>query len=289
MRPACLAGRRRQVAVVGDERARRRAPSACSTTGWRPPSMTKSSAGVDLGPHVVALDRKRRERRRDVERPRAPRAAALIGSRSRPSTCAGERARRCSSSSASARSAALAILASSSAELGGGEAHLAGQRLAMDEGRVERRAQQLVAVLRGHLDEIAEHVVVPDLQRADAGLLGIARLQGGDRRGAIRRAARAPRRAPRRSRRATKPPSRRNSGSSSASARGQLGGERSVGPRSAPERPLRSSRQLAASARAAPRARPRRRARRGCAARSRGPPRPTTRRDERAREIGRGR
>ena len=27
----------------------------------------------------------------------------------------------------------------------------------------------------GHLDEIAEHVVVPDLQRADAGLLGIAR------------------------------------------------------------------------------------------------------------------
>ena len=52
------------------------------------------------------------------------------------------------------------------AQLGGGEAHLAGERLAMDEGRVVRRRQQLVAVLRRHLDEIAEHVVVPDFQRA---------------------------------------------------------------------------------------------------------------------------
>ena len=66
------------------------------------------------------------------------------------------------------------------AELGGGEAHLAGERLAMDEGRVERRGEQLFAVLRGDLDEIAEHVVVPDLQRADAGRLGVARLQRGD-------------------------------------------------------------------------------------------------------------
>ena len=40
--------------------------------------------------------------------------------------------------------------------------------------------EQLVAVLRRHLDEIAEHVVVPDLQRLDAGRIGIARLQRGD-------------------------------------------------------------------------------------------------------------
>ena len=66
------------------------------------------------------------------------------------------------------------------AELGGGEAHLAGERLAVDEGRVERRRQQLLAVLRGHLDEIAEHVVVPDLQRAHAGRVGVARLQRRD-------------------------------------------------------------------------------------------------------------
>ena len=46
--------------------------------------------------------------------------------------------------------------------------------------RVERRGHQLVAVLRRHLDEIAEHVVVPDLEDADAGVFGVARLQRGD-------------------------------------------------------------------------------------------------------------
>ena len=66
------------------------------------------------------------------------------------------------------------------AQLGGGEAHLPGQRLAVDEGGIERRVQQFVAVLGGDLDEIAEHVVVADFQRADAGFLGIARLQRGD-------------------------------------------------------------------------------------------------------------
>ena len=66
------------------------------------------------------------------------------------------------------------------AELGGGEAHLAGQRLAVDEGRVERRRHQLVAVLRRHLDEIAEHVVVADLQRLHGRGVGIARLQRRD-------------------------------------------------------------------------------------------------------------
>jgi hypothetical protein len=40
--------------------------------------------------------------------------------------------------------------------------HLVGERPAMDESRVERRAH-LSAVLRGDVDEIAEDVVVPDL------------------------------------------------------------------------------------------------------------------------------
>ncbi len=66
------------------------------------------------------------------------------------------------------------------AQFGGGEAHLTGQRLAVDEGRVERRGEQLVAVLGGDLDEIAEHVVVANFKRADAGLFGILRLQRGD-------------------------------------------------------------------------------------------------------------
>ena len=66
------------------------------------------------------------------------------------------------------------------AEFGGGEADLAGQRLAMDEGRIQRRGHQLVAVLRRHLDEIAEHIVVADLEALDAGVVGIARLHRGD-------------------------------------------------------------------------------------------------------------
>ena len=44
----------------------------------------------------------------------------------------------------------------------------------------KRRRHQLVAVLRGHLDEIAEHVVVTDLQGLYAGLVGIARLHRRD-------------------------------------------------------------------------------------------------------------
>ena len=50
----------------------------------------------------------------------------------------------------------------------------------MDEGRVQRRRHQFVAVLRGDLDEIAEHVVVADFQALDAGVVGVARLHRGD-------------------------------------------------------------------------------------------------------------
>ena len=70
-----------------------------------------------------------------------------------------------SSSIPSARSRGVGDLGFELAKFGGGEAHLAGERLAMDERGVERRRHQLVAVLRRHLDEIAEHVVVPDFQR----------------------------------------------------------------------------------------------------------------------------
>ena len=66
------------------------------------------------------------------------------------------------------------------AELGGGEAHLSGGGLPMDERGIERRRHQLVAMLRSDVDKIAEHVVVPDFQRADAGGLGIFDLKRGD-------------------------------------------------------------------------------------------------------------
>ena len=50
----------------------------------------------------------------------------------------------------------------------------------MDEGGVERRGEKFLAVLRGDVDEIAEHIVVPDLQRLHAGRFGVAHLQRGD-------------------------------------------------------------------------------------------------------------
>ena len=45
------------------------------------------------------------------------------------------------------------------------------------------------ACLAGHFDEIAEHAVVPDLERGDAGLVAVFRLQRGDRAAGIARRA----------------------------------------------------------------------------------------------------
>ncbi len=50
----------------------------------------------------------------------------------------------------------------------------------MDEARVQRRLEQRRRGIDADLDEIAEHVVVLDAERADIGIGGIARLQPGD-------------------------------------------------------------------------------------------------------------
>ena len=190
--------------------------SACSTTGWRPPSIDEVERAVDLRPHIVCA------------RPRASASAAAT------------------SSTASASAAALIVVARGDhrggeplenleleaeravggagdlgfqlAELGGGEAHLAGQRLAVDEGRVQRRAPSACR-------RAARSPRRNSRARCCAG--SSARARRSRRHSApaaarspcaIRRAARAPRRARRRSPSRTKPPSRLNSGSSSASA-----------------------------------------------------------------------
>jgi len=62
----------------------------------------------------------------------------------------------------------------------GVEAHGAGQRLAVVEGVVQGRLHQLVAMGRRHLDEIAQHVVVLDLEGGDPGHLPVLALQTGD-------------------------------------------------------------------------------------------------------------
>ena len=67
------------------------------------------------------------------------------------------------------------------------EAHYAGQRLAMREAAIGRH--QRVGGTGGHFDMIAKHAIVPDLERADAGLVAIFRLQRGDGAAAITRHA----------------------------------------------------------------------------------------------------
>ena len=142
------------------------AASACSTTGWRPALDDEVEASIDLRPHIVALGGERGERGRDVER-----GERLGGRLDRGAAAATPRREIVEGLELDAERAlgGAGDLRLELAKLGGGEAYLAGERLAVDEGRVERGRQKLVAVLRGHLDEIAEHVVVPDLQRAHAG------------------------------------------------------------------------------------------------------------------------
>ena len=63
-------------------------------------------------------------------------------------------------------------------EVGRIEADHAGQRLAMGEARIRRH--QPVGVPGADLDMIAEHRIVADLERRNAGCLAVARLQRGD-------------------------------------------------------------------------------------------------------------
>ena len=168
--------RRRQIAIIGDERravARQRLLDHRMAAAFDDETMTV----VDVRPRVIALGGKMRERAGDIEA--AERLGAFLDRGALRDDAGSEPLENLEFEPERAVGGA-GDLGFQFAQFGGGEAHLAGQRLAVDEGRVERRGQQLVAVLGGDLDEIAEHVVVPDLERADAGFLGIARLQGGD-------------------------------------------------------------------------------------------------------------
>src|SRR5207244_12388225 len=55
-----------------------------------------------------------------------------------------------------------------------------GQRLAVDEAGIEGRREEPRSVSRPDLDEIAKDAVVADLEAANVGLFGVARLKPGD-------------------------------------------------------------------------------------------------------------
>ncbi len=199
MRPSVALRRGREIAIVGDERS--------AVAGERLLHHRMAAAldheierAVDLRPHVVALDRELSQGGGDVEH-RQRLGRRLDRRRLPPSPFAASRS-KVSSSMPSARSAALAILASSSPSSVVVKRTCPASVWRWMKVALSGARHQLVAVLRRHLDEIAEHVVVPDLQRAHGRWCRHSAPAAPRSRGGIRRATRAPRRARRRSLRA---------------------------------------------------------------------------------------
>ena len=160
MRPAVRICRRRQVAIIGDE-GRAVARQRLFDHRMAAALDDEGEAVIDMRAGIVALGGERGKRAGDVER--GQRLGALLDApRSRAITLADEPLEDLQLQPERAVGGA-GDLGFQLAQFGGGEAHLAGQGLAVDEGRVERRRHQFVAVLGGDLDEIAEHVVVADL------------------------------------------------------------------------------------------------------------------------------
>ena len=193
--PACLQRRldhRMAAALDPRRRARRRRPAASSRAS----------------PPAPPAPQRRRSRRSPRRTPRKTSPSARHAWRRRS---------KASSSSAERAVGGRGDLGLELDERVGGEAQRPRHGLAMDEGRVERRLQQRLALRLRRLDVVAEQVVVLDLELPDAGLLGVGAPASRRSRAGSRRAARALRRAAGSAPARTKPPSRLTSGRSSAS------------------------------------------------------------------------
>ena len=140
-----------------------------------PPALDlEGEAAVDLRAHMVFGHRESGERRSDVELGKRRRCIAdrlhlgvdhrfelaedLVLDRDRPLGRGGD-------------------LLLELRQLGCAEPHGARQRLAMDECLGSPVRLQRRRLAGGHLDEIAQHIVVPDLEGADPGCFGVAGLQ----------------------------------------------------------------------------------------------------------------
>ena len=185
-----------ELAVVGDEAAARapqrrldhRVPAAGDREG---------AVLVDLRPHPV-LGRARgrpappRRRSRPAPSPPPPSGPAR-------SSTAARRSPKTAPLDLERMAAGVEDLRLDLGQRQRGEADRVRRGLAVHEGLGERRLQHPLGVGRRGLDEVAEHVVVADLQRVDPGLPHVVGLQPGDHRRAPRRAAAGSRRARRRS------------------------------------------------------------------------------------------
>ena len=137
----------------------------------------KGVAVIDQRARVVALRGKMRERARDIETGERPGAILDFGALGHH---AGNKPLEDLQLEPERAVGGAGDFGFEFAQLRGGETDLAGQRLPVDEDAVEGRRHQFLAVLRRHLDEIAQHVVVLDPEDANAGVFGVARLQGGN-------------------------------------------------------------------------------------------------------------
>src|SRR5690242_18127738 len=117
-------------------------------------------AVVDLRPHIVALEGKMRERTCDIQR--GKRLGAFLDA-------AALRHHGCDQPLENLQLQAERTFGSAGdlglelSELSGGKTYLSGECLPVNEYAIERRTHQPFAMLRGHLDEIAQHIVVLDL------------------------------------------------------------------------------------------------------------------------------
>ncbi len=138
--------------------------------------MSKQRALVDRGANVALVARQLRQGGDVIKLGQAPRRHPTAWARRRHGCrqlgedvlLDGERAFGCRGD------APLGL-----GELGGGEAHRVGHGLAVAERVEQRRLGERLGVRLRHLDEVAEDVVVADLERLDAGLVDVAGFERG--------------------------------------------------------------------------------------------------------------
>lgn len=177
-RAALLAVRRRKIAAVGDEGIGSLAPQGLLHDGVASSVDREHSRAVDRRARIILLLRKHCEPGRDVDRRERQRCRldrlglgdhlahhgleGLELDRQRPVRGIGD-------------------LRFELGKLGRGEAHGIRHGLAMNEaGAAGVGVGHRSGIAGGHLDEVAEHVVVLDLQRLDARLFAILQLQPRD-------------------------------------------------------------------------------------------------------------
>ena len=171
--------------------------NACSTAGWRPPSMRKQRLSSHMRPHIILHARQLGQRGRAIER-------GQRGGRGGDGIPGGQhRAGKLLEQRQFPRQRLAGSVENAAFERG---QLVRGERTALASVCLWRKVAECssacstAAVPGADLHEIAEHLIILDFQRLDAGLRGVTRLQLGEHNLGVRRRAGAARRDPRRNR-----------------------------------------------------------------------------------------